>query len=400
LLREFDVETVAAMIDAASKVQDHFALEGAFEVCADQFSRDHQFVALGDRILDRLFGDMDRLEASCAMFAAIFIVATAYLAEHEILGRRPVYWRRLAAATHASLVVRVCGTSGINPDEIVSWAMRISGEAYFMSVLSDLAVEPQWKPDWILPHFLLADVAGRALGTLQRLPSDAVPESWKTRLDALRTWIGDNKLDALLTFPAVLEGTRRLRQPTLAEFEAGGGAAAVSAFRDLAQNPSIDQLIGISPLIEAFGFPAESKAAVAKVLDLVRQQRQDSDQQRIVVALSILAHISVLTNDVSLADGVADACLERVLPQINPGAVFEIVARLVECSGARADRDAARAALAQRLEVLAFSLPSSRVASALISAIESLRRVQPDIAPLLGRTLAAARLTQPRSSAA
>jgi hypothetical protein len=400
LVREFDVEALAAMIDAASKVDDHFALEGAFEVCADQVQRDSRFVALGDRLLDRLFGDMDRLAAACGMFAAIFVVATAYLAEHETLGRRPVYWRRLAAATHASLVVRVCGTSGINPDDIVSWAMRISGETYFMSVLSDLAVEPQWKPEWILPHFLLADVAGRALGTLHRLPSDAAPESWKTRLDVLRTWIADNKLDPLLAYPAVLEGTRRPRQPTLAGFEAGGAAAAVSAYRDLAENPSIDQLIGISPLIEAFDFPAEPKAAVAKVLDLVRQQGPDSDQQRIVVALSILAHISVLTNDVSLADGVADACLERVLPLTNPGAVFEIVARLVECSGACADRDAARAALAQRLEVLAFSLPSSRVISALITAVESLRRVQPDLAPLLGRALAAARLAQPRSSAA
>jgi hypothetical protein len=130
---------------------------------------------------------------------AIFVVATAHLAKHETLRRQPIYWRRLAAASHASLVVRICGTSGIKPDDIVAWAMRVAGQAYFMSVVSELSVEPQWRPEWIVPNVLLADVAGRAVGAAQRLAEKtAVPESWKIRLDAVQTWIKENKLSSQL----------------------------------------------------------------------------------------------------------------------------------------------------------------------------------------------------------
>jgi hypothetical protein len=400
LLQIFPAETVADMIEAVANVDDHFALVGAFEICADWVQRDSRFADLGDRILDRLFGDMDRLAAACGMFAAIFVVATAHLAEHETLGRQPVYWRRLAAASHASLVVRICGTSGIKPDEIVAWAMRVSGETYFLSVVSDLAVEPQWNPEWIVPHFLLADVAGRAFGAWHRLPREVAPESWKTRLDVIRTWITGKKLGLLLTYPAVLEGARRPRQPTVEEFESGNFVAAVSAYRDLADDPSVENLLVVSPLIEAFGFPQEARADVMKVLDLIRSIGGGEDERSCVVALSVLAHISILTDDVALADGVAEACMERARALSDPNRVFEIVARLVECSGVIADRDAARTTLARRLEVLALALPSSEVISGLISAVVSLRRVQPLLAPMLGKALAAARLALPRSTAA
>jgi hypothetical protein len=174
----------------------------------------------------------------------------------------------------------------------------------------------------------------------------------------------------------------------------------VSAYRGLADDPSIENLLVVSPLIEAFGFPQEAKADVTKVLSVIQGQGGDQDEHRNVLALSVLAHISVLVNDVALADDVAEACMERARALGDPNRVFEIVARLVECSGVIADRDAARTQLAQRLEVLALALPSSEVISGFISAIESLRRVQPLLAPLLGKALAAARLALPRSAAA
>jgi hypothetical protein len=174
----------------------------------------------------------------------------------------------------------------------------------------------------------------------------------------------------------------------------------VSAYRDLADDPSVENLLVVSPLIEAYGFPHEARADVMKVLDLIRNQGGSEDERRSVIALSVLAHISIQTDDVALAEGVAEACMARARAVSDPNRVFEIVARLVECSGVTADRDAARTTLGRRLEVLALALPSSEVISGLISAIESLRRVQPLLAPLLGKALAAARLALPRSTAA
>jgi hypothetical protein len=149
---------------------------------------------------------------------------------------------------------------------------------------------------------------------------------------------------------------------------------------------------------DAFGFPQELSGDVMKVLGVIRGSGGDGDERRNVAALSVLAHIAVLINDVALADGVAEVCMDRARA-LTDTAIIEIVARLVECSGAIADPDTARTTLARRLEVLSLALPSNAI-SGLVSAIESLRRIQPLLAPLLGRPLAAARLALPRPTAA
>ena len=148
-----NADAAVAAVEAVSNVEDPFSLVGAFEICADRAAEDERFIALGDRLLDNLFANTQRLMGACALFGAIFIIATAHFATHEMLQRRPVFWRRLAAAAHASLVVRVCGGNGIDPKGMISWATRLFGDAYFLAVVSDFSVEPQWRPEWICLRF-------------------------------------------------------------------------------------------------------------------------------------------------------------------------------------------------------------------------------------------------------
>jgi hypothetical protein len=84
---------------------------------------------------------------------------------------------------HASLVARVFGGNGIDPNEMISWAMRLFGDAYFLSVVSDFAIEPQWRPEWIFPKILVADLFGRAFGAWNRLSQEAAPPRWKEKID-------------------------------------------------------------------------------------------------------------------------------------------------------------------------------------------------------------------------
>src|SRR5262249_9275051 len=102
-MRDAGADVVAASVEAILTLDDHFALDGTLAVCADWVARDKRFGELGSQLLERLFSDMERLKTACGMFASAFVIATAYLAEHEVLRQRPVFWRRLAAAAHASL---------------------------------------------------------------------------------------------------------------------------------------------------------------------------------------------------------------------------------------------------------------------------------------------------------
>lgn len=399
LLRGLEPDQAVAALEAVSKVEDHFSVAGAFEFCADRVNQNERFIALGDQLLDRLFGDMQRLTSACALFGAIFVIGTGFLAEHEVLRRRPVYWRRLAAAAHAALVVRVCGASGINPDDIFAWGMRVSGEAYFLSVVSDFSVEPQWRPEWIRSNILVADVFGRAIAACYRLDDEAAPVSWRERIQKVQAWINQEKIAPFAHYPAVLEGTRRAQRPTLAGLREGGLDQIAEAFLHFENNPSLNGLLSISPLIEAFGFPEEVLEGAFKALALIRAMPPE-DQTGVVIALSVLVHVAILTSNVPLADGVAEACLERARLMETSGPIFEIVARLVECSTVTLDRAQAQQTLARRLEVLTFLLPATGPMAHLVLALETLKRVQPDLGPVLGKALATARLGVPRSIAA
>jgi hypothetical protein len=399
LFEDLKPDTAATALESISKVEDPFSLVGAFEICANRGDEDQRFVVLGERVLDKLFDDMQRLTGACALFGAIFVISTAYFATHETLQRRPVYWRRLAAVAHASLVVRVCSGSGIDPDQMISWAMRLFGDAYFLSVVSDFVVEPQWRPEWILPKILVADVFGHVVAAWQRVPQDVAPRSWKERMEKAYSWIVEEKIAAFSQYPSVLQGTRRKHRPTLAEIQAGIPQVA-DAFRDLANDPSVNNLLSISPFIEAFGFPNEARGDIQRALSSIRVGAPDADDRSVVVALSVLAHIAILTDDDALADGISEVCLERARGIDSSAPLLEIVCRLIECAAVIKDRGEAARTLARRLEILAFIIPVSAAADGVVSAIETLKRIQPELAPLLGRALAAARLGSPRLAAA
>ena len=196
-----NADAAVAAVEAVSNVEDPFSLVGAFEICADRAAEDERFIALGDRLLDNLFANTQRLMGACALFGAIFIIATAHFATHEMLQRRPVFWRRLAAAAHASLVVRVCGGNGIDPKGMISWATRLFGDAYFLAVVSDFSVEPQWRPEWILPKILVADLFGRAVGAWRQLPQETSPPSWKERVEKAYAWIVAGQIGAFAQYP-------------------------------------------------------------------------------------------------------------------------------------------------------------------------------------------------------
>src|SRR5262249_37344523 len=174
-LRALDAGTILRMIESALPFEDHFALVGAFEICADCVDEDPRFITLGDQLLDRLVQEFAWLKSACGLFAAILAVGTVRLEQHELLRERPVYWRRLAAASLASLIVRTCGVAEMDPSKVMSWAIQICGEEYFLSVYNDMAMEPQWRPEWADRRFIAAAGFGRVYETVRAVPLRAAP---------------------------------------------------------------------------------------------------------------------------------------------------------------------------------------------------------------------------------
>jgi hypothetical protein len=102
----------------------------------------------------------------------------------------------------------------------------------------------------------------------------------------------------------------------------------------------------------------------------------------------------------SLADAIADVAIELLLKEQEPGLIRQMFYRLVETAAAHPDRDIALGTLARRLEFIAFRLPISEAVIGFYSLLRTLKSLEPKLAPLAGRALAAAKLAALRVTAA
>jgi hypothetical protein len=394
LFASLDKETMITALEVACTFEDHFSLIGAFETCARLVSQDQRYAELGERILDRMFADMAKFKTSCGMFGAAFVITLSALAEDEKLGRQPAYWRRLAAAAQASLVVRACGLTQVDHEELFQWAIGQSGESYYLSLLSDFPTDPQWRPEWIVHRFLVGDAIGRAWGALEGIPPENQPQSWRARIETVREWAKTNELELLLSFPALMEGARRppISITSLSE-------PIQEAYRRLETEPSFDNLLILTPAIHAFGFPVETRDSLQKVVGLLRRT-SGAPREIVQSVLTLLAHIATLANDVKLADGVAEICIEQIASANDRQAVVEPTFRIIECAAADQDRSAAQTTLLRRLEQAAFVVPSGPLIGDLLGLLEALKAVNAPIQQRLGRALALANLGVTRFNAA
>jgi hypothetical protein len=285
--------------------------------------------------------------------------------------------------------------SDVGDNELLGWAIRVFGPEYMLSVYDEMSVEPQWRPEWIESRFLMADVFGRVYAAFAGLPEAMVPESWQRRIEAAKKWVEQDHLDFLMQFPAVLEGAPRPKREQPPPF-----AKALADAADLIINkPSVDNLLRITGIVHGLGVPEGIFPALLQIVDLLRREAGTMDKHTLNAALMLLAQIAALTKDGALAEAVAEASMEFALSFADDWTVQQLVYRLVECSSADPDREKARTALAERLRALAFRLPASDGMGGLATMLEALQRVVSALAPMLGATVAAAKLAVPQSAA-
>lgn len=384
-IRALPTDVTLNLLERVSTLPDHFAVTGAFEVCADRLSTDSRFEAAGTKLLDQLLGNMEQLLERCTFFAAIFTLTLVRLAQHQQLRHNPPFWRRVIAVANASLVARACGTE--NAEKLFEWSVKHSGKAFLLSTLLEEFSEARWKPDWVSGDHLTADAFGRIDTAIKKLPESARPTAWATRIEKAREWIIQNQLSLSTIIPAIGESVRR-RQPTLDE---------TSGFRDTFQKfcdkPTVDALIDCTPGIYVLGVPEEVATACNFVIANLQKTSARLADNNSSFALQLLSYVAVLVQDETLADAVAQFALEKVHELKDGETTLDIILRLVECSSAYADRSKAADTLARRLESVSFlAKPSASVD--LHDTLRLLQLLNESLSQRLGRALAASRLAR------
>lgn len=384
LFKSQSAETVISMLDDAVQFADHFGLVGAFEICGDWLSRDPRFGPVGERLLDKLFSDTQRLKDTCSVYGAGFVLATARLHQHHELRRMPAFWRRVTVAAHASLIARAFVSSSIEPTSLFKWAMSVSGKAYYTSICLDSFDEPRWRPDWITPNILVPDAFGRVDAVLKRLPEGVANEEWTKRIDSARASIGDGGL-ILAIYPAIGESGAR-KQPVIDEM---GDLSAL--YRGFIDNPTLDNFLMAGPLFFSFGIPAECVPLAAKQIAELRQSGMKWEDAKIQSVAMLAIYIAMQLKNVPLADAVAEFFIENASTIRAEGRASQMLFRLIECAAADPDRDNGRKVLARRLEGLAFIVEPAHLPD-VYDSLKVLQKLDAELAQLLGKALAAARM--------
>ncbi len=390
-MRQIDAEILLAALKRLLDYTDPVSLTGAFDICVDRAS-DVRFVELGDAILDRLTNDPKRLHNELTTFATAFVLATAHLAEHEVLRKQPVFWRRLAAASHASLVTRILGPGADDEISLLTWATRLRGKTFYLSVLNDAHVEPRWRPDWITPDYVAADIYGRLLGSLQRL-GDSAPNAWREKLESAQSSMVKDVLPLAHTFPSVLQGSAPFAEQPANDTVIGG------LYADFAREPTIGNFLYFVPVVYAFGFATGARQSVLEVVKSLRTDFSVTAPDHTQAALDLAALIAAQNRDVELADATAAVALEWLALAKDSDRVLPAAAVILECAGAYIDRKEALRLLARRLENLAFVAPPGMLDEAL-DVFRILQSINEDLSPLLGRAVATARLGASRTAGA
>jgi hypothetical protein len=384
-MRAIDAEILLPALRRLMDYSDPFAHAGGFDLCADRAIQDKRFEELGDALLERLLVDPKRIHGELTTYATAFVIASAYLAEHETLRRQPVFWRRLAAASHASLVARVLGQSSDDETSLLSWAMRISGKAFYLSVLNDAWVEPRWRPDWISPGYVAADIYGRLLTSVHRI-GEAAPQSWRKRLDDAHSSIMEDVPSVALAFPAVLQG--RATAPVEKPLD---GTPAAEIYERLLQEPTVESFLISMQLAHVMGLHRDAREAALKVVQSLRTEESPTPPDLAQAVLEVAAFVAARNHDAELADAAATVSIERIVSYQDTRRLLPAVSVVVECAASMTDRKEALATLARRLENLAFVAPAAALPEVL-DTLRVLRSINEDLSPFLGRAIATARL--------
>jgi hypothetical protein len=386
LLKGVDSDALLITIRSLTGSGDPFALAGAFDLCVDRIVGDQRFEELGDVILDKLFGDPKALNQKLVPYAAAFVIATAYLAEHQILQRKPVFWRRFAAAAHAALVASILGPAE-EDESLMRWAMHHSGRPYYLSVMNDSFIEPRWRPDWVDPSFIAADIYGRLSASAARLSNDSLPPSWAEKLGKAHAWIAAERLELETGFPAILQGS--------APVASAPGPLTAEMHDTFVREPSFKNFVMLTPLVWAFGFQVTGRDAVMKVVQDIRSEVALLENNMTEKVLGLAACIAALNKDRELGETIMQVCVEQASAVEEDAALPFFISTMLEAAAAFDDRSLALATLARRLENLAY-VSQPAVLQKIIDLFELLRTINEDLGNQLGRAIATARLGRAR----
>lgn len=229
------------------------------------------------------------------LFSAIFILIYGELSHRKVFANKPVFYKRLAALSHATLVIDALNSSNVILEELAELASRERGVDFACQTLIDLHSDPRWFIDYIEASKVKADLIGRVYQA-----SANNEKSLSNRIKKITLGKDENSLSKLITMESYL--------PSPTE---GNVAASVVP-------PEFDKLIknnlysdsaakqSFTPLINLALYFNLDENDVAEIVKRLRENQRQinsiTSQDNILFSLSGFAKVAAVTKNKELAN--------------------------------------------------------------------------------------------------
>lgn len=346
----FDLLASATVSDVAQllKAGDPFSLLFGFELCRNCLSADADFVGLGRAFLEKLLLDGNTSISRCNIFSALALISTTKLRKAARASNAPLFWVRLAALTHAGVLTDAL--SGMSDSEsFLGWATQNFYPTYAWHGVIDRRDAPRWKPDWISPDHLYAELVGRAQGALQVIPEESRPAVWVSAIDAALGRLQDSRNLVAAYFPGPFDD---FCDP-MTESSTPDIYNEIQASLDTAV--TLSDIPGLFALAYATQPSARVVANVLRILSLPADQPIANNEQELSM-FQLCAHIAATARSEPLADAVIARCLFEVRRPGSKMALTDLFPIMAEACAAHSDSQQHRELLGRTAAKLCFSV--------------------------------------------
>ena len=370
ILKDLEPPQIALLLSAV----DPFSLLLGFELCANGLNRNLALGRLGTQFLDVIFGDSQRLRERCEIFGACAILSTVTLRRLFKEAVAPLYWVRLAALTHASVLTDALrGLSSTS--DFLKWAIDGFGPVYHWETLYDRRDAPRWRAEWITPPQLIAELYGRCVNAIGAITGGSVPKDWEKVLATFREQSEPALIGHSMAPGPFDEFSPATAPPEVAElferFE-----AELKSTNDLS---TVQGLAGLAYLTT----PSEQIVQeLIRLLDLSRARPVNAD------VLDNCAHIAAATRCEPLASVVIAQCLYGAHVSESNDALAQYYTIAVAACAAISDSAKYRQMLGNTSAALAINAPGTSSMAGLKAIFEALTCRDPKLLSSLSRASA------------
>jgi hypothetical protein len=296
MLGELSVNDVAPLLDA----EDPFSLLFGFELCRALLEQNGAFAELGSSFLEKLFGDPATRLRRFEVFTGCAIISLVELRRAAKAAEKPTFWVRLAALIHAGVLAEGLGAL---PDSkgFLDWAMRNFSPHYVWHSLIDRHESPRWKPDWIAPIHLFAELVGRANNSVHMLSENIRPPKWASMLKEVHEHLAENGKLLATVFPGPFDDFRDSQ--TSSSF----GDMFADTELQLATASRIADVPGLTVLTYASLPSDHAKKNVERILEQSADE-PISDMKSELPHLQLSAHFALAAQSEPIAQAVINRC--------------------------------------------------------------------------------------------